>query len=62
VTRYRITMVCFEALYESGRFRSDFYQQGKWIELAALSSYPVSSPQRRLARALNEPGRQRRLF
>ncbi len=62
VTRYSITMVCFEAFHQSGRFRSDFYQQAKWIEPGELPAYPVSAPQRRLARALVEPGRQQRLF
>lgn len=62
VTRYRITMVCFEARHEAGTFNSDFYQQAKWIEPRDLSAYPVSSPQRRLARALVESGRQRQLF
>jgi A/G-specific adenine glycosylase len=52
VTRFRITMVCFEARRKRGRFRSDFYQQAKWLEPGELASYPVSAPQRRLAQAL----------
>jgi A/G-specific adenine glycosylase len=62
VTRFNITMVCLEAQHESGRFRSDFYQMGKWIEPQNLASYPVSSPQRRLAKWLVTPGRQHQLF
>ncbi len=62
VTRYRITMVCFEALHQGGRFHSDFYQEGRWLEPGELGSYPVSAPQRRLAHTLIEPGRQRQLF
>src|SRR5262249_28493434 len=52
VTRFRITMICFEARRKRGRFRSDFYQHAKWLEPGELASYPVSAPQRRLARAL----------
>ncbi len=62
VTRFRIRLVCFEAEYRGGAFRSDFYARGEWVEPASLTDYPVSSPQRRLAKRLAEPGRQRRLF
>jgi A/G-specific adenine glycosylase len=62
VTRYQITLVCFEADYLGGEFRSPFYAQARWVAPAALAAYPVSSPQRKLARALGQPGRQRRLF
>lgn len=62
VTRYHITLVCFEARYRKGVFRSSFYPQGSWIEPARLQDYPVSAAQRRLAQALTEPARQKRLF
>jgi A/G-specific adenine glycosylase len=62
VTRYAITLVCFEGDCRTGTFRSDFYQQGKWLLPAELAHYPVSAPQRRLARLLVEPGRQQKLF
>ncbi len=62
VTRFQITMVCFEATYRAGRFRSSFYRQGIWIMPAELTAYPISSPQRRLAQTLTTPNRQRRLF
>src|SRR5262249_35198011 len=62
VTHHRITVVCFEAGYRAGRFRSPFYQQGRWVKPAELSEYPVSAPQRRLAQTLVNPDRQRRLF
>jgi A/G-specific adenine glycosylase len=62
ITRYRITLVCFEAEYAGGEFRPGPYVRARWVEPEALSSYPVSAPQRRLARAVAEPGRQRRLF
>jgi A/G-specific adenine glycosylase len=62
VTHHQITVVCFEAGYRAGRFRSPFYQQGRWVKPAELSEYPVSAPQRRLAQTLVNPDRQRRLF
>jgi A/G-specific adenine glycosylase len=62
ITRYRITLVCFEAAYRAGRFRSPFYRQGVWVAPDRLPTYPVSVPQRRLAEALAAGPRQRRLF
>jgi len=62
VTHHRITLVCFEAQHRSGRFRSNFYQTGRWVSPANLAAFPVSSPQRRLALHLIRPARQRRLF
>jgi A/G-specific adenine glycosylase len=62
VTRFHITLVCFEAEYLAGTFRSTFYSQGLWLSPADLHRYPVSAPQRRLARSLTETGQQRRLF
>jgi A/G-specific adenine glycosylase len=61
VTRFRITLVCFRAEHQGGRFRSGFYQRGLWVEPARLPSFPVSAPQRRLARSLLET-RQNLLF
>ena len=52
VTRFRITLVCFEAEYLSGEFHSAFYRQAVWLTPAELDAYPVSSPQRRLAKVL----------
>ncbi len=52
VTRFRITLVCLQARYLGGRFRSSFYSQGRWVEIRDLPSYPVSSPQRRLIQAV----------
>jgi A/G-specific adenine glycosylase len=62
ITRYHITMVCFEANHVAGTFRSHFYREGRWLAPGQLADYPVSAPQRRLARSLAVPGRQRRLF
>ncbi|HLN32841.1 MAG TPA: A/G-specific adenine glycosylase [Gemmataceae bacterium] len=62
ITHHRITLICFEARYRSGRFRPGFYRAGKWVVPEQLPAYPVSSPQRRLATAILEPARQRRFF
>ena len=62
VTRFQITLVCFEAEYVAGEFHPGPYVRAEWVEPAALGRYPVSAPQRRLARTLEGPGHQRRLF
>ncbi len=62
IMHYRIALTCFEAEYVGGDFQSEFYIEGRWLSLANLAAYPVSSPQRRLARFLLSPCRQRRLF
>jgi A/G-specific adenine glycosylase len=62
ITRFRVTLVCFEAEYVAGDFHSPLYVRGEWLSPSALGSYPVSSPQRRLAAALTAPDRQRQLF
>jgi A/G-specific adenine glycosylase len=56
VTRFRITMECLEASVTGGRFSSDFYTTGQWLTLEELNDYPVSSPQRKLMKALGGPG------
>jgi len=61
LTRFRITLTCFEARYRAGRFRSRFYRKARWISPSRMQDLPLSSPQRRLASALLGP-RQRRLF
>jgi A/G-specific adenine glycosylase len=62
VTRFRITMVCFEAQVEDGEFCSDFYQQGVWVSPDQLPDYPVSAPQRQLTKVVLAPNWQRSLF
>jgi A/G-specific adenine glycosylase len=61
IMNQRITLVCFEACHRSGKFHSDFYRQGQWVEPGQLHTYPVSAPQRRVAQALVQV-RQQRLF
>jgi A/G-specific adenine glycosylase len=62
VTRFAITLVCFEAARTGGAFASDFYAEGRWVRPGELADYPVSSPQRRLIAELTRAKRQRRLF
>jgi A/G-specific adenine glycosylase len=62
ITRYQITLTCFEAEHTAGEFTPGAYVAGRWLAAEDLATYPVSSPQRRLAQALTTPGRQRRLF
>jgi A/G-specific adenine glycosylase len=62
ITRYRITMTCFEASHAAGKFVSAYYPQARWMKPSRLDGYPISSPQRRLALILNRPVRQGSLF
>jgi A/G-specific adenine glycosylase len=52
VTHHRIVMDCLAADYLAGRFRSTFYNAARWIRLEEIGDYPLSSPQRRLARLM----------
>jgi A/G-specific adenine glycosylase len=52
VMHYRITLTCFEAIRISGVFRPIMYPRSEWIEPRQLDDFPVSAPQRRLAKAL----------
>jgi A/G-specific adenine glycosylase len=52
LTHHRITLSCLEARYLRGPFRSRCYQRGAWPRPEQLQNYPLSSPQRRLARAV----------
>lgn len=61
ITRFRITMVCLETAYRSGRFRASLYAAAKWLRPSDLEKYPVSAPQRRLADLLVRQ-HQARLF
>jgi A/G-specific adenine glycosylase len=54
ITRYSITMVCFEARHRKGEFQAGHYQQGLWARPAQLAQLPFSSPQRRLAQILSD--------
>ena len=62
VTRFRMTMVCLEAAARAKAFRSEYYERGRWLRPAELAEYPVSSPQRKLMKAVAGAARQPRLF
>jgi A/G-specific adenine glycosylase len=62
VTHHRIRLVCLEALAAKGKIRLNFYQQARWLIPSDLANFPVSSPQRRLAKLLVSPAHQRRWF
>jgi A/G-specific adenine glycosylase len=52
VTRFQVAMTCFHARFAKGRFRSPFYQRAAWVRPERLADYPLSVPQRKIARAL----------
>lgn len=52
VTRFRIELACWTALYQRGRFRPGLYAAARWVEPDELDDFPLSTPQRRLARRL----------
>jgi A/G-specific adenine glycosylase len=62
VTRYRISLVCVEAVAAAGEFVPGFYAEARWLTPAELADYPVSSPQRKLTTELATATRQGRLF
>ncbi|MCE9534576.1 MAG: A/G-specific adenine glycosylase [Planctomycetes bacterium] len=62
VTRFRITMVCLDAQFRSGKIGDEHYLDARWLEPAEWASYPVSTPQRQLADELAKQSRQLRLF
>ena len=62
VTRFAITLVCLEAELRGGSFAPGSYAEGRWVDPADLTAYPVSSPQRKLFTELARTTRQKRLF
>jgi A/G-specific adenine glycosylase len=62
VTHHRIQMVCLEARHCSGTYQSRGYQDARWLRPPDAAEYPVSAPQRQLARCLIAPRPQKRLF
>jgi A/G-specific adenine glycosylase len=52
VTRFRITMTCVKVAHRRGVIVPGPYPKATWIRPEALHDYPLSSPQRRLARRL----------
>jgi len=52
VTRYRITLDCYEANYVSGRVRSTSQRPVRWVSLAKLADLPLCTTGRKLARLI----------
>jgi A/G-specific adenine glycosylase len=52
VTRFRITMTCLNVKHRRGSPRSGPYPTIAWVRAEELHAYPLSTPQRRLARFL----------
>lgn len=52
VTRYRITLDCYEAAYSSGRVRSKPSQPVRWAKPADLAELPLSTTGRKLAKLI----------
>jgi A/G-specific adenine glycosylase len=55
VTRFQITMVCWRVKHRRGSPRAPMYPNAAWVRAEDLHAYPLSTPQRRLARFLSEP-------
>lgn len=52
VTRYRITLDCYEAVHRGGRLRSTKAAPAAWVEPAELADYPLSTTGRKIAKLL----------
>jgi A/G-specific adenine glycosylase len=62
VTRFRMTMTCFEAKAQVATFDSAYYEEGRWLRAAEVANYPLSTPQRKLANMLHQPRLKLRLL
>lgn len=49
VTRFRITLICYESEYEAGRLRGG---EQRWVEPEELEDYPLSVTGRKIAKKL----------
>ncbi len=52
VTRFRITLTALCVAYQSGSFLTTQYPEHAWVRVDELAGFPLSAPQRRLAKAL----------
>jgi len=55
VTRYRITLACYEARYQSGRVRSSRRRVVRWVRPAELADLPLCTTGRKLAELIALP-------
>jgi hypothetical protein len=53
VTRFRITLACFQAVYRCGSLRDGGL---RWVKRAHLPQYPLNSTGRRISRLLGSGG------
>ncbi|MCZ2340298.1 MAG: A/G-specific adenine glycosylase [Bacteroidales bacterium] len=57
VTQSTIQLVCVDTIRQTGVFEPGVYQNGKWLTVAELGDYPVSSPHKKLMDILaRQPG------
>ncbi|MEM9352618.1 MAG: A/G-specific adenine glycosylase [Planctomycetota bacterium] len=54
VTRYRITLDCYEARYAGGRLRSSADGGVRWVPIPEIDDYPLNTTARKLAKLLSE--------
>jgi A/G-specific adenine glycosylase len=54
VTRFNITMTCLRVKHQQGSLRGTPYPNSAWVRIEDLHDYPLSTPQRKLARRLLE--------
>jgi A/G-specific adenine glycosylase len=52
VTRFRITLTCLAAQWRAGAFTAGTYPEARWVKPHEFADYPISAPQRRLARLI----------
>ncbi len=54
VTRFRITMTCLPVAFQRGKAKRSAQSAIAWVRIDGLRDYPLSTPQRQLARLLQE--------
>ncbi len=52
VTRYRITLDCYEATYVAGRAKKSQPLEARWVSVSHLASIPLSTTGRKIARLI----------
>ncbi|QDU58506.1 A/G-specific adenine glycosylase [Aeoliella mucimassa] len=58
VTRYRITLDCYDAAHRGGRLKSTRATPTEWVALAKLGDYPLSTTGRKIAKIVTAPPRR----
>jgi A/G-specific adenine glycosylase len=54
VTRFRITLECYEAQFAAGRIRTDRETPARWLTVDQLADLPLSTTGRKIARTLGK--------